>query len=131
MLETFTLHPALMPDCKTMFNNGHINESVRKALEQFEKRVQDISGIHNRQGHDLMAVAFSEQDPKIKFNRLSTSQEINKQLGFKLMTMGLMHWWRNNLSHGDEEQLPHHDALGRIILVSNLFHELDERVVEQ
>ena len=129
ILDTFTLHPALLPDCKTMFINGHINESVRKALERFEKMVQDISGIHNKQGPDLMAAAFNEQGPKIKFNNLSTPQETNKQIGFKLMTMGLMHWWRNNLSHGDEDQLPHHDALGRLILVSNLFHELDGRQV--
>ena len=129
ILDTFTLHPSLMPDCKTMFNNGHINESVRKALERFEKTVQDLSGLHNKQGPDLMALAFSEQSPKIKVSNLSTQQYINKQVGFKFIAMGIMHWWRNNLSHGDEAQLPHHDALGRLIMVSNLFHELDQRVV--
>jgi hypothetical protein len=76
-----------------------------------------------------MAAVFNEQNPKIKFNALSTPQEINKQLGLKLTTMGIMHWWRNNLSHGDEDQLPHHDALGRLIMVSNLFHEIDGRIV--
>jgi hypothetical protein len=25
--------------------------------------------------------------------------------------------------------LPHHDALGRLILISNLFHEIDARLV--
>jgi uncharacterized protein (TIGR02391 family) len=129
ILDTFILHPALLPDCKKMFIDGHINESVRKAMERFEKRVQDLSGIHDKQGPDLMAAAFSEQGPKIRFNALSTPQEINRQLGFKLTTMGLMHWWRNNLSHGDEDQLPHHDALGRLIMMSNLFHDLDARIV--
>lgn len=129
ILDTFTLHPSLMPDCKTMFNNGHINESVRKALERFEKTVQDLSGLHDKQGPDLMALAFSEQNPKIKVSNLSIQQEVNKQIGFKLTCMGIMHWWRNNLSHGDEAQLPHHDALGRLIMVSNLFHELDGRVI--
>ncbi len=43
--------------------------------------------------------------------------------------MGIMHWWRNNLSHGDEDQLPHHDALSRLIMVSNLFYEIDGRVI--
>jgi hypothetical protein len=76
-----------------------------------------------------MAAVFNEQNPKIKFSALSTPQEINKQLGFKLTTMGIMHWWRNNLSHGDEDQLPHHDALGRLIMVSNLFHEIDGRII--
>lgn len=129
ILDAFILHPALLPDCKKMFIDGHINESVRKAMERFEKRVQDLSGIHDKQGPELMAAAFNEQGPKICFNALSTPQEINRQLGFKLTTMGLMHWWRNNLSHGDEEQLPHHDALGRLIMMSNLFHDLDARIV--
>jgi len=129
ILDTFILHPTLLPDCKKMFNEGHINESVRKALERFEKTVQDISNIHNKQGQDLMGMAFNEQSPKIRFNDLKTPQEINKQIGFKLVCMGIMQWWRNNLSHGDEQQLPHHDAIGRLILVSNLFHELDNRLV--
>lgn len=125
ILDAYILHPVLLPDCKTMFIEGHINEAVRKALERFEKRIQDISGIHDKQGPDLMAHVFSEQTPKIKFNTLSTPQELSKQTGFKFLCMGIMNWWRNNLSHGDEDQISHHDALGRLILVSNLFHELD------
>ena len=41
ILESFVLHPTMMPDCKEMFTQGHINESVRKALERFEKTIQD------------------------------------------------------------------------------------------
>lgn len=129
ILDTFILHPILLPDCKKMFIEGHINESVRKALERFEKMVQDISSIHNKQGQDLMGVVFNEQNPKIKFSELKTPQEINKQIGFKMICMGIMQWWRNNLSHGDEDHLPHHDALGRLILISNLFYELEKRVM--
>lgn len=130
ILDAFTLHPVLLPDCKAMFNDGHINESVRKALERFEKLVQDISGIHNKQGSDLMAHVFSEQNPRIKFSLLSNQQEINKQIGYKFLCMGIMQWWRNNLSHGDEEQIPHHDALSRLILITNLLHELDNRLTQ-
>ncbi len=129
ILDAYTLHPSLLPDCKKMFIEGHINESVRKALERFEKTVQDLTSTHDKQGPDLMATVFNEQNPKIKFNTLSTPQEVNKQLGFKLTVMGIMHWWRNNLSHGDENQLPHHDALGRLIMINNLFHEIDNRII--
>ena len=129
ILDAYVLHPSLLPDCKKMFIEGHINESVRKALERFEKTIQDLTSTHDKQGPDLMAAVFNEQNPKIKFSALLTPQEINKQLGFKLTTMGIMHWWRNNLSHGDEDQLPHHDALGRLIMVSNLFHEIDGRLI--
>lgn len=129
ILDVYPLHPILLPDCKKMFVDGYLNESVRKSLERFEKTVQDLSSIRNLDGQKLMAAAFSEEDPKIRLNGLKTSQEINEQVGFKLTTMGLMTWWRNNLSHGDEEQLPHHEALGRLVMVSNLFFRLDERVV--
>lgn len=129
ILDAYILHPSLLPDCKKMFIEGHINESVRKALERFEKTIQDLTSTHDKQGADLMAAVFSEQTPKIKFNNLATPQEINKQLGFKFVCMGIMHWWRNNLSHGDEAQLSHHDALGRLIMVSNLFYEVDSRTI--
>ncbi len=128
ILDTFPLHPILMPDCKEMFVNGHLNEAVRKSLERFEKMVQDLSALKSLDGQKLMAGAFSEDDPKIRLNNLGSSQEINEQIGFKLVTMGLMTWWRNNLSHGDEEQMPHHEALGRLITVSNLSSRLDERI---
>lgn len=129
ILDAYTLHSQMLPDCKRMFIEGHINESVRKALERFEKTVQDLTSVHDKEGSALMALAFDEKGPKIKLSNCSTSQEINKQLGFKLLCMGLMHWWRNNLSHGDEAQIPHHDALGRLIMISNLFHEIDARII--
>lgn len=128
ILEVFTLHPKMMPDCKEMFVQGHLNEAVRKALERLEKTVQELSMLNDKQGPNLIAAAFLETNPKIKLNALSNAQERNEQIGFKFLTMGLMHWWRNNLSHGDEAQMPHHEALGRLILISNLFHRLDGRV---
>jgi uncharacterized protein (TIGR02391 family) len=128
ILDSFKLHPTLMPDCHKMFIDGHLNESVRKSLERFEKTVQDLSSLHDKIGPDLMAFAFDEQKPKIKLNNLSNKQEVNEQIGFKFITMGLMHWWRNNLSHGDEEQIPHQEAIGRLICISNLFSRLDERI---
>lgn len=128
ILDTFVLHPVMLPNCKEMFIQGHINESVRKALERFEKRVQELSGLSDKQGSGLIGAAFSELNPLIKLNNLTSIQGRNEQEGFKLLAMGIMQWWRNTLSHGDEPQLPHHEALGRLILISNLFHRLDERI---
>ena len=129
ILDALPLHPRLLPDCKTMFVDGHINESVRKALERYEKIIQDLTGLHSKIGSDLMANAFNETNPLIKFNALITSQDKNKQIGIKYVSMGLMTWWRNNLSHGDEIQMSHLDAIGRLMMISNLFYELDNRIV--
>ncbi len=48
ILDVYILHPSLLPDCKKMFIEGHINESVRKALERFEKTIQDLTSTHNK-----------------------------------------------------------------------------------
>jgi len=124
ILKKFNLHPILMPDCQQLFLDGHINESVRKALEKYEVYVANKSALSVR-GKDLMARAFSLNNPIIRLSALSTESENNEQEGFMFVSMGTMQWWRNTLSHGDEEQMSHHEALGRLFLVSNLIYRLD------
>ncbi|WP_459943123.1 hypothetical protein, partial [Deferrisoma palaeochoriense] len=46
LLERLDLHEALADDITEMFRDGHFNEAVRKALERFEKYVQDAVGDH-------------------------------------------------------------------------------------
>ncbi len=126
-LSKLPLHSLLLPECRDLFLKGHINESVRKAAEKFEVRVQGLSGIADKIGRDLMANAFSETNPKIKLNGLTTANEKNEQEGFKLISMGVMAWWRNTTSHGDEPQMAPQDGLSRLLTISNLLHILDER----
>lgn len=128
MVETYPLHPTLLPECKKIFLDGHINESVRKALEKYELVIQQLSSSP-KQGKDLMATVFSEQAPVVRVGDTATQAGCNAQEGMKFISMGIMQWWRNNLSHGDEGQMPHHEAFSRLILVSNLLHTLDERVI--
>jgi uncharacterized protein (TIGR02391 family) len=126
MIKGFGLHAALLPDCLKLFLDGHANESVRKALEKFEKTVQQVSGL-TEIGPVLMGKAFDDKAPKIRLNCLSNQHEIDEQDGLKLMSMGVMRGWRNNLSHGDMPQLPPQEAFGRLVTVSNLFQRLDDR----
>jgi len=41
-LKRINLHASVQKDCVTMFENGHMNEAVRKALERFEKYISKI-----------------------------------------------------------------------------------------
>lgn len=126
-LDALGLHPMLLPECRTLFVDGHINESVRKAAEKFETIVQKVSGLASRQGKELMGEAFSEKSPIVRLNALTSSSDMNEQEGYRLIAMGVMVWWRNTLSHGDEQTIPHHEALGRLGMISNLLHRLDSR----
>ena len=106
------------------FWDGHINESVRKALEKYEVYVSNKAGL-KLHGKELMAKAFSLSNPAIKLNSLTTESEKNEQEGFMFVSMGIMQWWRNTLSHGDEQQIPHNEAIGLLFLVSNLLQRLE------
>jgi len=121
LLDRLPLHEALADDCAQMFRDGHFNEAVRKALERFEKLVQDAIGDHKRYGRDLMAKAFSESRPLIALNEMKTANDESEQQGFKLLTMGAMSGMRNLYSHGDVAQMPPEDALERLAFVSLLF----------
>lgn len=119
------LHRRLQGDCVDMFEEGHLNEAVRKALERFEKLIQDATGCHNSHGQDLMAKAFREDDPLIAINELKTETDESEQRGFKFLTMGAMAGLRNLYSHGDTPQMSPTDALQRLAFVSMLFKRVE------
>lgn len=124
MIDELGLHPYLLPDCPKLFKDGHVNESVRKALEKYEAYVQKRAGLHNI-GTDLMANAFNENNPKIAVADVLTRRGRGLQEGFKLISMGGMGFWRNFCSHGDEEQMSHHDAVSIIATISHLLGYID------
>lgn len=121
LLNRLELHEALADDIAEMFRDGHFNEAVRKALERFEKYVQDAIGDHKTFGRDLMAKAFGGNAPPIALNALKTANDWSEQEGFKLLTMGAMSGMRNLYSHGDVAQMSAMDAIERLCFVSLLF----------
>ncbi len=114
-----------------MFRDGHFNEAVRKALERFEKTIQDIIGDHKSQGQALMSKAFNKQNPRIPINALKTANDESEQEGFMHLTMGAMAGMRNIYSHGDVEQMSPMDASERLAFVSLLFKRVDRAIEER
>ena len=126
LIQRLELHEALTDDCLEMFRDGHFNEAVRKALERFEKRIQDTLGDHKSFGRDLMAKAFDGNPPPIRLNPLQTANDRSEQEGFKFLTMGAMSGLRNLYSHGDVDQMSATDAIERLAFVSMLFKRVDK-----
>jgi len=121
VLDRLDLHSALHEDITEMFRDGHLNEAVRKALERFEKMVQDTFGDHKTFGRDLMAKAFGGNPPLLALNEGKTTSDRSEQEGFKFLAMGAMAALRNPLSHGDAPQMSSTDALERLAFISMLF----------
>ena len=124
-IERLELHETLTDDCLEMFRDGHFNEAVRKALERFEKRIQDTLNDHKTFGRDLMAKAFGSDQPPIPLNELKTANDRSEQEGFKFLAMGAMSGIRNLYSHGDVRQMTAMDAIERLAFVSFLFKRID------
>lgn len=125
--DRLELHPALKDDCLTMFKAGHLNEAVRKALERFEKRIQDLTGEHDI-GKTLMAKAFNLQTGTVRINAGTGGNDDSEQEGFMHLTMGAMAGMRNLYSHGDVATITPMDAFERLAFVSLLFKRVDQAI---
>ncbi len=126
IFDRLDLHEALKDDVAELFRDGHFNEAVRKALERFEKTIQDALGEHAKPGRDLMAKAFGGNTPLIALNNLKTANDRSEQEGFKFLTMGAMSGMRNLYSHGDVAQMSAMDAIERLAFVSLLFKRVEK-----
>ncbi len=126
LFERLELHETLQDDITEMFRDGHFNEAVRKALERFEKHIQDTISDHRSFGRDLMAKAFNENNPLISLNDMKTANDRSEQEGFKFLTMGAMSGMRNLYSHGDVAQMSANDALERLAFISLLFKRVEK-----
>jgi hypothetical protein len=87
--DRLELHPALKDDCLAMFKAGHLNEAVRKALERFEKRIQDLTGEHDI-GKTLMAKAFNLQTV---LSASTPGQELTTTASKKASCISLSELW--------------------------------------
>lgn len=130
IIDRLGLHEALRDDCLKMFKAGHLNEAVRKALERFEKKIQDRTGDHKGIGKDLMGRMFRRECPLIPINEGKTGNDLSEQEGFMYLTMGAMAGMRNLYSHGDVATMSAMDALERLAFVSLLFKRVDQALAK-
>lgn len=125
-LDKMSLHPVLLPECSKLFKDGHLNDSVRKAFEKFEKHVQTKTG-QTTIGVNLMDVAFDRKAPLLPISSdLNEQRREGLQEGFQRLAMGAMGFWRNYCTHGDEKQMPPQDAFAILATVSHLIYRIQE-----
>lgn len=87
--------------------------SIRQAIIILEQQLQNLSGLENLNGHELVSKAFTYKfdsnknelitPPKIKINNLSNITERNEHDGIQLMLMGFFRGVRNIYMHKSVE----------------------------
>lgn len=125
IIDSLGLHPYLLPECAELFKNGHINDAIRKALEKYEVFIQKKSLVNDKIGTDLMGCVFNKDNPVIKITLCSNKRELGLQEGFMHVSVGVMGYWRNMFSHGDEDQISYLDAIAVLSLVSTMMMTID------
>jgi uncharacterized protein (TIGR02391 family) len=121
-LRGHDLEPCLAEEPLDLFEAGHFNESVRKAAEMFEDRVQGLCGL-SAHGRDLMARAFADGE----LLNLEPYQPENRDSfadGYKFLAMGAMSAIRNVFSHGDEERRPPEQCFEMLLFLNWLFRSV-------
>lgn len=121
-LQNHDLVPEISSEPLDLFLDGHFNEAVRKSVERFEAKVQEISG-DSEIGRPLMAKVFSE-GTYINLDGIEANNQSSFQEGYKFLTMGAMQAVRNIFSHGDEEARSPEECFEMILFVNWLFRYL-------
>ena len=132
-LNKFGLHPLFVDKVIPLFNDGHLNEAVRKSGEIFETQIKKHYPSLGKSiyGRDLVTTVFSVKNPLCKIEGYHNSQILNpvdEREGYLYLSMGAMHWCKNITGHGDINQLSPIDAVSRIILVSHLLEIFENRL---
>jgi uncharacterized protein (TIGR02391 family) len=121
-LRGHDLEPALATEPLDLFEAGHFNESVRKAAEKLEDRVQEMCGLSTH-GRDLMAKAFADE-ALLDVERYEPENRDSFVEGYRFLAMGAMSAIRNVFSHGDEERRSPEECFEMLLFLNWLFRGL-------
>jgi hypothetical protein len=124
-LRGHDLEPALAAEPLDLFEAGHFNESVRKASEKFEDRVQEMCSLATH-GRDLMARAFAD-GALLDVECYEPENRDGFVEGYKFLAMGAMSAIRNVFSHGDEERRSPEECFEMLLFLNWLFRGLHPR----
>lgn len=131
IIEKIGINPLLTDKVIPLFNDGHLNEAVRKAGEIFETRIKAVNPSIKSYGRDLVSKVFNAQSPLINISGYHKSLVLDpndEKEGYLYLSMGAMHWCKNIMGHSDVDQLDARDAITRIMLISHLLDVLDKSI---
>ena len=124
--DSRNIHPALPPNVRELFDDGHYPQATFEAFKYLDKTVEKHSGLLNDTGKDLMMKAFKEDAPKIKLTPLITKSEQNQQEGYKFLFAGGIIAIRNPRGH-EHSVVDNPDlCLDHLSFVSMLLRRLEE-----
>lgn len=126
ILKERDFHPKIIQVCNRLFADGHYSQAIFEAFKIINIMVKEKSGLHDLDGKDLMAKAFSYSAPKLRWSSINTISGRNEQEGFMFIFMGAMVGIRNPKAHDHIIQNDKIKALEYLTFASLLAKRVDE-----
>jgi uncharacterized protein (TIGR02391 family) len=125
MYQRLNLHSKIKQVAEGLYKDGHYAQAIFEAFKAVNNAVKSKSGLHDKDGQDLMAQAFSGNIPLLVLNTLQTRSE-REQDGFKFLFMGAMAGIRNPKAHENVKQNDQYRTLHYLGFASLLMFTVDE-----
>ena len=122
MLLQNEISEKLWDTIQARYQNGDYTGTIRDAFVYLSNIIRDKSDL-NGDGVDLINKAFSENNPKIKINRLETTSEKDEQKGIANILRGIYQYIRNPRSH-DKYEDTENDCLSIIFFINLLINRI-------
>ena len=124
------LHPLIKKVVLNKFGSCQYADSVESAFKEVNSRLKKICqklGYPEKDGQALMNFVFSEQNPILKFERISTESGLNVLNGYRQIFAGAMQGIRNPKAH-ENMSITREAAIKRLVFASLLMDKIDEAV---
>ena len=124
------VHPEIKNLVFSKFNSCQYADSVEAAFKEINSRLKKICRKltgQERDGSSLMNFIFSENNPLLKFEDISTESGLNVQKGYMQIFSGAMTGIRNPKAH-ENQTISKDAAIKRLIFASLLMDKIDEAV---
>ena len=121
------MHPEIIRVAKKRFDAELYADAVEAAFKEINLQVKSKCKDRrhqNKDGKGLMMMAFSANNPVLKFAPSSSFSEYDIQEGYMHMFAGAMQGIRNPKAHANE-MITNEDALRKLAFASMLMYKLD------
>ncbi len=125
LFDKMKFHPKVVEASRTLFRDGHYSDAIFRAFTSVCAFVKGKSGS-SLDGKSLMSTVFSETNPIIKLNDLSSPLDRDEQEGFKFLFMGGQIGIRNPKAHDNIVQSDPNRTLEYLSLASLLMKRAQE-----